>query len=113
MREIDRIICLLKSVRESQSVIASAETVTLTFETVLMVANVLADTMPGELFGAVSGYLGEAEHAHAVVVERVGLGKVKDVELYLVILASISHSEEEPLSVAVCVDIILKDQVIL
>ena len=80
MREIDRIICLLKSVRESQSVIASAETVTLTFETVLMVANVLADTMPGELFGAVSGYLGEAEHAHAVVVERVGLGKVKDVD---------------------------------
>ena len=99
--------------RESQRVIAATKPIAFTLEAILVVADVLADAMPGELFWPISCRLREAEHAHAIVVEGVWLGEVQDVELDREILASVANFEEELLRVPVCVYIILKHQIVL
>ena len=55
----------------------------------------------------------EAEDLHAIVIKRVSLGKVDDVEGCRSTLSSVCNPEEEPLSVSIGVDVVLKKQIVL
>ena len=112
MSEVDLITVLGKSMREGQSIIASAESITFSFKSILIITDVFADSMPAELLGSISWHLGETQHAHTFVIEWVRLGEIEDVELDSKILLRITNSEEEPLSVPICVNIILENQVV-
>ena len=68
--------------------------------------------MPTQLLRSISFQLREAEHAHALVIERVRLGQVQNVELDFKFVTSVAHAEEEPLCVSISVDIILKNEII-
>jgi hypothetical protein len=81
---------------------------------VLEVADLRADPVPAHVFLAVRAFHGAvAQNAHAFIIQGVGLRKVKDVETDYLALADVRDSEEVPLSVAVSVDVILKDQIVL
>lgn len=54
MGEVDLIIALCESVRERQRVVAPSESIALTFEAVLVVADIATDSVPTELFWSIS-----------------------------------------------------------
>ena len=54
MSEVDLIAILSKSMREGQSIIASAESITFSFKCILIITDVFADSMPAELLGPIS-----------------------------------------------------------
>lgn len=99
--------------RESQRVVTTRKPIALALEAVLMIANIAADAVPTELLWPISRVLGEAEYAHSLVVERVWLGQVQDVEFDRVPIAGVADSEEEPLRMTVCIDVVLEHQVVL
>lgn len=68
--------------------------------------------MPAQLLRSISFQLREAEHTHALVIQRVRLGQVQNVELNFKFVTSVAHAEEEPLCVSISVDIILKNEII-
>lgn len=51
--------------------------------------------------------LGVHQHLHALIIKRIRLAQVQDVEPNSTIVASIRNSKEEPLSISTCVDVIL------
>ena len=53
------------------------------------------------------------EDFHSVVVKRIWFRKINDIELHFGILSGIANSEEKPLGMTVCVDIVLKNEIIL
>ena len=57
-------------------------------------------------------FVAEAEDLHPVVVERVWLCEVEDVEFYRFAFSGVTDLEEVPLSVAVRVDVVLQNQVV-
>jgi len=66
--EVHLIICLRKSMCESQSVIASIPTITFSFESVTVVADIVANTMPWKLFRTVATNLGETKNSHTLII---------------------------------------------
>ncbi len=106
--EVNLVVRLCELVREGQRVVAPAEAIALPLEAVLLVVYVRADSVPGELVRAVSRVLRERKHAHAIVVERVRLGEVQNIEFYFHILPRVADSEEEPLCMAIGINVILQ-----
>ena len=106
--EVDLVAILGERVRESQCKVAPAPPIAFAFESVGVVADVLANSVPRELFGPVTTQLRETEDSHALIIKRVGLGKVQDIELNRQVLPRVAHSEEEPLRVTIRINIILK-----
>lgn len=54
-----------------------------------------------------------AKNLHTIVVKWVRLGQVYDIESYFQTFGRISNSVKEPLSMAICIDVILQNKVIL
>ena len=108
MGEVHLVIVVLKLMGPGQRVVGAAESVALSLKVVQMVTDIGAHSVPRELLGAVARVLRERKDAHALVVERVGFGEVEDVEFDGVTAACVAYSEEEPLRVAVCVDVVLQ-----
>jgi hypothetical protein len=54
-----------------------------------------------------------AEDFHTIVVEGVGLGQVDDVEPDFHSFGRVAYSVEEPLGVAIGVNVILKNEIVL
>ena len=78
-----------------------------------MVGDIFADAMPAQLVRAITRQLRKTKHSHALVVKRIWLGQVKNVEFDAEACACVADTEEEPLSVTVCVYVVLQYQVIL
>ena len=66
--EVDLVVSLSEGVCEGQSVVATIPPIAFAFECVPMVADIMTDSVPGELFRAVAAHLGEAKHAHSLIV---------------------------------------------
>lgn len=81
-------------------------------EAILMVIDVLTNTVPSHTLN-VFDFCGVAQYLHSVVVERVGLGQIDNIEPHLHPLLRVPDAKKEPLSVTVRVNVILKDEVIL
>ena len=79
--EVDLIVVVLESVSERQSIVEAIEPRILSLQCVLVVVDVMPDSVPGEVSFFLPPAHRIAEDPHAVVVEGVGLGKVEDVEL--------------------------------
>ena len=105
--KVDCIIRLSECMGECQRVVASVEPVAFPFEAILVVSDVSADSMPAEFLGAISWELRETQYAHTVVVEGVRLRQVQNVKLNRQVAPSVSNTKEEPLSMPVCIDVIL------
>lgn len=55
----------------------------------------------------------KAKDFHSIIVQWIRFWKIENIELNWLSFRSVSHSEKEPLSVPVRVDIILKNEVVL
>lgn len=108
MSEVDHVVVARERHCEGQCVVAATPTVPFSLERVLIVADVVAHAVPTQLLRSIARVLREAQHSHAFVVKRIRLGQVEDVELNSVVFPSVSDPEEEPLSVTICVDVILQ-----
>ena len=111
--KVDCIIGLSECMSECQRVVASIKSVAFPFEAVLVVSDVSADSMPAEFPRAISWELREAQYTHTVVVEGVRLRQVQNVKLNRHVTPSVSDTKEEPLSMPVCIDVILQNEIVL
>ena len=113
VREELRVIVDGQRVHEGQREEAPLELgVAVLLERVLVVVDVLADAVPADALDVLD-LVGVAEHLHAIVVERVRLRQVDDVEAHLHALRRVANSVEKPLRVPVRVDVVLQHQVVL
>ena len=99
--------------RESQRVVRSTKSITFALEAIPVIADVVANAVPGKLLWPVSRHLRETQHAHTFIIEGVRLSQVQDVELYGKIASGVSNSEEKPLCVAIRIDVILQNKIVL
>lgn len=105
------VIFVSESVGECEAVIGPEKAIVVTFVLVGDVGYLLSDSVPTYAFGFFD-LIGEAKDLHAVIVERIGFGEVEDVELHFLSGFRVAHSEKVPLSMSVCVDVILQNKVI-
>lgn len=123
--EVNLVIVMLKSVSESESIVASLEVcdlVLIFLVIVLEIAQVfspscpsllkleilLACTVAGPSFlDPLLSLFGVNEDFHSLVVETFGLDHVKHIELDFHSFFNIGNSEKEPLSMSFRVNIIL------
>ena len=112
MSKVDLVIGFSERVRESQGIVAPAPAISFPLESIGVVADVVANSMPGQLLRSIPTQLGEAQDSHTLVIERIGLGQVQDIELNCLIPSSIAHSEKEPLCVPISVNVVLKNHII-
>lgn len=129
--EVDLVIIMFKSMGESEGVVASLKVshlVRVLFVVILEIAQVLTTSCPtllefefllagtvtiSSLLDPFLPFLRVDKNFHALVVETLSFDHVEHIELYSHSLLDVGNSEEEPLSVAFRVDIVLQDQVIL
>lgn len=79
---------------------------------ILVILYILTSPVPAEIL-LLGLPLGVDDDLHAHLVEVVHLVLVEDVEAHLVVLEGVGHFEEEPLGVAVGVDVVLQEKVVL
>ena len=88
-------------------VVSTASTVA-----ILVVLDILTAAMPAQVL-QLALLPGVNDDLHAQLVQVVDLVLVEDFELYPVLLEGIGNLEEEPLRVAIGVDVVLKQQIVL
>ena len=106
MSEENLVISVLKRMGESKSVVRPEEATLVSFVLILVIVYTLADSVPSYslLFFSL---IREAQYFHAVIVEGIRLCKVQHIKSYLLSGVSIGAPKKVPLSVSVCVDVIL------
>ena len=104
---------MLKSVSKGQWIVATIISGILAFKRILVVVYVLTNPMPAKFWVTFTRADWITEDPHTVIVERIWFRQVKYIEFDCVTLERICNSEEVPLGVTICVDIILKYEVIL
>ena len=109
MRKVYLVVVRAERVRKRECIITTGKPIPFSFKAILIIANLVANSMPTEFFGSIAQVLGETKNSHPFIVQRVWLGQVQDVKLYSVAISGVSNSEEEPLRMAVCVYVVLKN----
>lgn len=89
------------------------EPTTLLFHAVLIIAYVLAISLPPKPTLIVRFYFRIYQWLHALIVATLWFDEVDDVELIGNVFASVLNLEEEPLGVVVCTVVILKYEIVL
>jgi hypothetical protein len=109
MREVDSVLVMLEAALPGQGVVVPR---ILSLHRVLVVADVTSCSDPPtpRLLG---GGLGVHQWPHAMIIERVWLDEVDNIEPIILSSLRVGHAEVVPLSVASRVVIWLQDQVIL
>lgn len=111
MTKIAHVIIILKLSRKGESVIISRKSIHFFFVIVLEIVDVLASSVPADvLFGLRFGT--ESVDPHSIVIKRIGLGQIKNIELHLLASFGVGDSEEVPLGVAIGVYVVLEDQIV-
>mmetsp|Transcript_43346 Transcript_43346/g.41753 ORF Transcript_43346/g.41753 Transcript_43346/m.41753 type:complete len:541 (-) Transcript_43346:140-1762(-) len=110
--EVDLVQVRVEFMDEGEGVVIASHFQVLPAEAILVVKDVAPYSMPSFVL-VLFGVLGEGEDLHAVVVEGVGFGEVDDVEADFLALPGVGDPEEVPLGVAVGVDVVLQDEVVL
>ena len=109
VREEHLIIVEFEGTGECEGVESSNDSINLfALEVVAEVVDVEASPVPPYLVSGLE-FVRKGQNAHSVVVQRVRLSQVDDVEFNRLALLRVAHSEEVPLRVSVGVDVILKD----
>lgn len=108
--KVDCVVVVREGVGEGEGVEVLCEDVVFA-DAVLEVSEVGASLVPA--LALLGELLRVNADLHAVVEHAVLLGVVLHVELDAVTLLRVAHSEEEPLSVALRVDVVLHEQVVL
>jgi len=113
MSEVALVFVTLKRVGERQRIVFLhvSKLPRLPPEIVLRVANIRSNSVPAPTFsftviGAVAKYF------HSIVVQTVWLAQVQNIKTNFLARLSVTAAEKVPLSVAVRVDVVLKNQVI-
>ena len=106
MREIDLVFIILEGMSKSESIVVACKTHVLFFIVVLKVRDISANTMPTKVLFFLSSNW-KREDPHAVIIKWITLRKIIDVEFNLIMLVSVTHPKEVPLSMSVGVNIVL------
>ncbi len=109
MRQVHCIFVILHRALPSECVVVAS---ILSLHRVLVVADVVARANPSAA-GLLGGHVGVHQWPHAVVVERVWLDEVDDVESVLLACLRVGYTEVVPLSVAPRVVVWLQDEIVL
>ena len=112
MGEMNSVSLMLESIGEGKSVVSSCIAMpAFLSEPVSEVDNLLTVSMPSRS-SARSFFLWMDQNFHSLVVERRWLGHVDDVKFDSLPSCSVSNLKVVPLSMALCVDVILENEVI-
>ena len=112
--EVHGVISVLKVVRERVGVVGTEDATRLLLvlaDAVLIVANLRSCSMPTDILEG-SHLFRVDKDLHALIIKTVRLAQIEHVEPDLDGLV-VLRSEEVPLSVTTCVDIVLEEQVVL
>lgn len=101
---------MLKGHLECESIVKAAP---LLFHAVLIVAYVIAVSLPTQSAFIIRLYFRIHQRLHALVVATLGFDEVDDVEFIGNVLSSVLDLEEEPLGVIIGPVVILKNEIIL
>ena len=113
VREKHDIVIILVSVLECQAIILFAKRVLwLLFYAVLVVFDIITGLEPTNLL-FLSTLLRVDRNLHPKVEQTIRLGEVEDVEADCLTSTCIHRAEVEPLRMALCVDVVLHEEVIL
>lgn len=114
MSKIHCVFIKLKSIFKTQSVIEILFEIFLHFFSILIhkILYFFSCSLPTN-FIFKTFLLRENTYFHTCLVKRIWLWKINDVELDSVVFLCVLDSEEKPLSMSFCVQIILKNQVVL
>jgi hypothetical protein len=109
--EENSIFVVLKCVRERCCKVVARKAARISANLILKVGNVSASSMPAYLFffGLLVGVDG---NFHAIVEHSVILVVVHNVEFDAIALASILNAEVKPLSMTLCVDVVLHQAIV-
>mmetsp|Transcript_16008 Transcript_16008/g.24820 ORF Transcript_16008/g.24820 Transcript_16008/m.24820 type:complete len:261 (-) Transcript_16008:469-1251(-) len=109
VRQVGRVLVVLERALPGQRIVVAS---VLALHRVLVVADVgsRSDPSPARLL---AGGFGVHERPHAVVVERVGLDKVDDIEAVVLACFGVGHAEVVPLSIPSGVVVRLQDEIVL
>lgn len=110
---------MFKSVRERKSIVVSLKVdLMLSSIVILIIAHVFSSSVPAQFIrlslqnGLFLLLLWVDQNFHSLIIKTFGFDHIKHVEFYLESLLDIAYPEEEPLSMAFWVYVILQDEVI-
>ena len=106
--EVYLVIVRLKLMRKGKGVVIPSHPQVLSLVSILVITYLWPNSVPSNV-SLFLRLLGESQDLHSVVIKRVRLGQIQNVEFDFQVFASIGHSEEVPLGVSIGVDIILED----
>lgn len=109
MSDVDIVVLMFELHLESERVVEASP---LPLHRVLIVANVLAFSVPADPAGPRSILARVEERLLALVVRAVGLYQVDYVEFVSCVFPHIGHLEVEPLCVVGRLEVVLQDQVV-
>ena len=113
MGKVDLVICMLECMCEGQRVIAAIEARIFTFKRILIVVNIFSNSMPAKILASLSWANRIAQDPHSVIVQRVWLRQVENIEFDSQTFEGVSYSKEVPLSMSIRVDVVLQNEIIL
>jgi hypothetical protein len=105
--EVDLVVIVLESVGEAEGKVVLVVPVALSFVLIGVVVNILANPVPPHSL-VLFVFIAETQNAHAVVVQRIRLIQVQNIESHLTVLSGIAYSKEVPLGVSIGIYVILK-----
>ena len=110
--KVNVIIFIHKIVTESQSIQGSEPFLAIFLYSVVVIRDFAASTVPTDTLDF-RVFLGVNQHFHAFVVQRVWFAKVQNRKPNTISSFCIWSPKEKPLSVSICIDIILQSKVII
>jgi len=103
------IVSRLEGSSESKCIIVScvsSQVCSVPLKSILMIVNCLTHSVPSHVL-TLFPFITETQHFHSVVVQRIWFGHINHIEFDFLPCSSISNSEEIPLCMAVCINIVL------
>lgn len=82
------------------------EACTVSLISVLIIIDIRCYSVPADIF-LLLDMVTKTKHFHSIVIKGFWFGKIEHVELDALAFSCVSDSEEIPLGVAICVDVIL------
>ena len=109
MSKKDLIIIACKSMCEGQSIVAFVRIpnpTNLIFKLVLVIFNIVANSMPAQVFGLALVHA-VRKYTHTKVVQTVRLRQVNYIKPNFVPFSCVTYPKKIPLSMTICIDIVL------
>ena len=112
MCKVNLILIIFKGMCECESVVVAGESNIFLFVIILEIWYICAYSMPSQVFLFLTSDR-ESKNSHSIIIEGITLWKIVNIEFDLFMRSCIPYPEEVPLSMSICVNVILQEHFIL